>query len=98
MARQLFLFFYCPNAGRLGIELYILGKEGGKRLQKVRWLDQDCNKCGKQLNSWDARLSKTLAYRYPCCESCIAGEYGMSAEGLRDRMEDYFGMRPCQGL
>ena len=40
MARQLFLFFYCPNAGRLGIELYILGKEGGKRLQKVRWLDK----------------------------------------------------------
>ena len=74
------------------------GKEGGERLQKVRWLDQDCNKCGRQLNSWDARLSKTLAYKYPCCESCIAGEYDMSAERLRDRMEDYFGMRPCQGL
>ena len=73
-------------------------KEGGERLQKVRWLDQDCNKCGRQLNSWDARLSKTLAYKYPCCESCIAGEYDMSAERLRDRMEDYFGMRPCQGL
>ena len=28
-------------------------KEGGERLQKVRWLDQDCNKCGRQLNSWD---------------------------------------------
>ena len=73
-------------------------KGGGERLQKVRWLDQYCNKCGRQLNSWDARLSKTLAYKYPCCESCIAGEYDMSAERLRDRMEDYFGMRPCQGL
>ncbi len=61
-------------------------------MQKVRWLDQDCNKCGRQLNSWDARLSKTLAYKYPCCESCIAGEYDMSAERLRDRMEDYFRM------
>ena len=39
-----------------------------------------------------------LAYKYPCCESCIAGEYDMSAERLRDRMENYFGMRPCQGL
>ncbi len=73
-------------------------REGEDRLQKIRWLDQDCNKCGRQLNSWDARLSKTLAYKYPCCESCIAGEYDMSAERLRGRMEDYFGMRPCQGL
>lgn len=69
-----------------------------KELKKVRWLDKDCNKCGQQLNSWDARLSKTLAYKYPCCESCIAGEYGMTAEELRDRMENYFGIRPCQGL
>lgn len=73
-------------------------KEGEKPLKKVKWLDQDCNKCGRQLNSWDARLSKTLAYKYPCCESCIAAEYDMSAERLRDRMENYFGMRPCQGL
>lgn len=78
---------------------YIQGrKEGEKLLKKVKWLDQDCNKCGRQLNSWDARLSKTLAYKYPCCESCIAAEYDMSAERLRDRMENYFGMRPCQGL
>ncbi len=95
-----FCFFCCLKAGRhIGIEQHLQGrKEGGERLQKVRWLDQDCNKCGRQLNSWDARLSKTLAYKYPCCESCIAGEYDMSAERLRDRMENYFGMRPCQGL
>ncbi len=98
--RKSFLLFCCLKAGRLmGIEQHSQGrKEGGERLQKVRWLDQDCNKCGRQLNSWDARLSKTLAYKYPCCESCIAGEYDMSAERLRDRMENYFGMRPCQGL
>lgn len=93
--------FCCPEAGGL-IRIENINKErrreGGERLQKVRWLDQDCNKCGRQLNSWDARLSKTLAYKYPCCESCIVGEYDMSAERLRDRMEDYFGMRPCQGL
>ena len=67
-------------------------------MEKRRWLDQDCNKCGNQLNSWDARLSKALVYKYACCESCIAGEYDLSAEELRDRMEDYFGMRPCQGI
>ena len=98
--RKSFLLFCCLKAGRhIRIEQHSQGrKEGGERLQKVRWLDQDCNKCGRQLNSWDARLSKTLAYKYPCCESCIAGEYDMSAERLRDRMENYFGMRPCQGL
>ena len=98
--RKSFLLFCCLKAGRhIRIQQHSQErKEGGERLQKVRWLDQDCNKCGRQLNSWDARLSKTLAYKYPCCESCIAGEYDMSAERLRDRMEDYFGMCPCQGL
>ena len=98
--RKSFLLFCCLKAGRhIRIQQHSQErKEGGERLQKVRWLDQDCNKCGRQLNSWDARLSKTLAYKYPCCESCIAGEYDMSAERLRDRMENYFGMRPCQGL
>ena len=35
-------------------------------MAKLKWLDKCCNKCGDQLNSWDARLSKALAYRYPC--------------------------------
>ena len=67
-------------------------------MAKLAWLDRYCNKCGNQLNSWDARLSKALAYKYPCCESCIADEYGMTAEELRNRMEDYFGIRPCLGI
>ncbi|MCM1215574.1 MAG: hypothetical protein NC331_08290 [Lachnospiraceae bacterium] len=67
-------------------------------MEKLRWLDKSCNRCGSRLNSWDARLSKTLAYKYPCCESCIAGEYGMAAEALRERMEGYFGIRPCLGI
>lgn len=65
---------------------------------KVRWLDQDCNICGEQLNSWDAKCSKVLAYKYPVCESCIAKEYDMDKESLRTRLEDFFGMRPCQGV
>ena len=65
---------------------------------KVKWLDKYCNQCGQQLNSWDARLSKTLAYKIPVCEKCIAKEYDMEVEALRKRMEDFFDMRPCQGL
>jgi hypothetical protein len=67
-------------------------------MSKVKWLDENCNSCGSQLNSWDARLSKALAYRYPICEKCIAKEYDMEVDVLRNRMEDYFGMRPCQGI
>lgn len=66
--------------------------------EKVKWLDKYCNICGEQLNSWDARLSKTLAYKIPVCEKCIANEYDMGVNALRDRMEDFFGMRPCQGI
>lgn len=66
--------------------------------QRVRWLDETCNCCGRQINSWDKRVSKALAYRYPCCEVCIAKEYDEEVEVLRNRMEHYFGMRLCLGL
>lgn len=65
---------------------------------KAKQLDEYCNICGKQLNSWDARLSKTLAYKNPVCEKCIAKEYDMEVDALRERMEDFFGMRPCVGI
>lgn len=64
-------------------------------MNKVRWLEETCNNCGCQINSWDKRISKTLAYRYPNCERCIAEEYDMNVEDLRERMERFFGMRPC---
>lgn len=66
--------------------------------QKIKWFDGGCNICGKQINSWDKRLSKTLAYKIPCCEACIAKEYDMELEAFRKRMENFFGMRPCIGL
>ena len=66
--------------------------------QKLRWLDENCNCCGKQINNWDKRISKTLAYQYACCEHCIAKEYDIDVEAFRHRMENYFGMRPCLGL
>lgn len=65
---------------------------------KVQWLDEECNCCGNQINSWDKRISKTLCYQYLHCESCIAAEYDMDVEALRGRMENYFHIRPCLGL
>lgn len=67
-------------------------------MNKVKWLEETCNNCGCQINSWDKRISKTLAYCYPNCEKCIAEEYDMDVEDLRDRMERFFGMRPCMGI
>lgn len=67
-------------------------------MAQVKWLDENCNSCGKQINSWDKRISKALAYKYPCCEKCIAKEYDMEVDALRDKMENFFGIRPCIGL
>lgn len=65
---------------------------------KLKWIDEYCHKCGKQLNSWDARCSKALVYKYATCEKCIAEEYGMDVDALRRKMEHYFGIVPCMRL
>ena len=65
---------------------------------KIKWLGQTCHVCGEELNSWDARVSKALGYRNTACEKCIAKEYGKDVDEVRDIMEDFFGMRPCQGI
>lgn len=67
-------------------------------VMKVKWLDEECNICNARLNSWDERLSKTLAYKIPVCEKCIAKEYDLEVDVLRDKMEGYFGIRPCVGI
>ena len=67
-------------------------------MMKVKWLDEYCNSCGCRLNSWDKRISKTLAYQYPVCEKCVAKEYDEDVGQLRRRFEHYFDMRPCIGL
>lgn len=59
---------------------------------------QYCNICESELTSWDLRCSKSLAYKHPVCEACIAKEYDRTLEELRGIMEDFYGMRPCQGL
>ena len=67
-------------------------------MTKVQWLDAWCHVCGRQLNSWDRRVSKALCYRNITCEACIAKEYDKDVGELRETLEDFFGMRPCQGL
>jgi len=54
--------------------------------------------CGRELSSWDLRCSKATAYKTPVCEACIAKEYDKTIDELRSIFEDFFGMRPCQGL
>ncbi len=66
--------------------------------EKVKWLDEDCRICGNRLNSWDAKISNALQYKYKCCEKCIAKEYGETTEDLRNIMKDLFGLLPCQGI
>ena len=43
--------------------------------QRVRWLEEYCHVCGRQLNSWDAQVSKALGYKHKLCERCVADEY-----------------------
>ncbi len=45
-------------------------------MKSLKWLDEACNNCGQQINSWDKRISKVLAYRYPCLR-------GMYCQGIR---------------
>lgn len=58
----------------------------------------NCHNCGKELNSWEKRCSKALAYQNAVCEKCISDEYGKTIDELRATMEHFFGMRPCQGI
>ena len=67
-------------------------------MDRVKWLDEYCPICGRQLNSWDKRSSKALAYKNAVCERCISREYDISEEELRAKLEDWFGMRPCMGI
>lgn len=66
--------------------------------QRVKWLDENCHVCGEQINSWDKRCSKALAYKHTVCEKCIAKEYDLEVATLRSRLEHHFGLRPCLGL
>lgn len=67
--------------------------------RKLRWYpDLACPACGGAVNSWDKRCSRALGYRQIVCEACIAKEYEITAEELRDTMKNYFGLIPCPGI
>lgn len=63
----------------------------------VKWLDEECETCGEQMNSWDKRLSKTFKVKNTC-EKCFCSIYDLEKMSFRKRMEDFFGIRPCQGI
>ena len=65
--------------------------------QKLKWLDETCTTCGHQMNSWDMRLTKCFKVRHTC-EACFCEIYDLSEDAFRKTMEDYFGLRPCQGI
>ena len=67
---------------------------------KLFWYyDVECCSCGKSpVNSWDKRCSRALGYKAICCEDCLAQEYGVTVQELRDTMREHFGMIPCPGI
>lgn len=67
-------------------------------MKGVKHTGKYCNCCDQELTSWDLRCSKALAYKSPVCEVCIAKEYEITVDELRDKLEGFFGMRPCMGL
>lgn len=64
-------------------DLWSTWKGGVSVEKKGKKIDEYCNSCGEQLNTWDARISKALAYKYPVCEKCIAKEYDREVDELR---------------
>ena len=66
---------------------------------KLHWYpDISCPVCGGEVNSWDKRCSRALGYKQIVCEDCIAEEYQIEVEELRDTMKEHFGLIPCPGI
>lgn len=66
--------------------------------ERIRFINENCELCGKQLNSWDKK-SYTAFKLKPMCEDCISSKcFDISLDEFRNVMEDYFGLRPCRGI
>lgn len=63
----------------------------------IRWTKEECHKCGNKMNTWDMKLTKTFGVRNTC-EKCFCIIYDMDKKAFRTSMEDFFGIRPCQGI
>lgn len=68
--------------------------------RKLIWYDDiPCPACGAdRISSWDKRVSRALQYKAIVCECCIAKEYGLTVEELRNIMLTVFGLVPCPGI
>ena len=67
--------------------------------RKLHWYpDLSCPVCDGEVNSWDKRCSRVLGYKQIVCEDCIAAEYQIEVEELRDTMKEHFGLIPCPGI
>lgn len=67
--------------------------------KRVHWLpDIECNVCAGEVNSWDKRCSRALGYKSIVCESCIAKEYDVTVQELRNTLNEHFGLIPCPGI
>ena len=64
---------------------------------KVKWLEEKCHKCGERMNSWDMRLTRTFKVKYTC-EACFCKVYDLDKDSFRQTMENFFDIRPCQGI
>ena len=65
----------------------------------LHWYEEICCPVfGERVNIWDKRISRALGYKAIVCEGCIAKEYGVTVEELRDTMENHFGLVPCPGI
>lgn len=67
-------------------------------MERVRWFNEKCPSCENRVNSWDKRLSKATGYKQIICEKCIAKEYDITVEELRDISARHFGLFPCLGI
>lgn len=64
---------------------------------RIKCSNEYCLTCNGQMNSWDMRLTKTFKVKNTC-EKCFCEIYDMDREVFREKMEDFWGIRPCQGL
>lgn len=67
-------------------------------MEKARLIGKYCEYCGDELNTWDDRVRKALAFDFDICENCIAEEYQINIDYLRKVMSDRFGAHPCEGI
>lgn len=63
----------------------------------VRMDEKKCHQCDGVMNSWDERLTKTFKVKNTC-EKCFCKVYDLNKEEFRKTMENFYDIRPCQGI